>query len=332
MTRHSQHANDRTYYSHQERKDAGYAASEKEVLGSDCFLPFGLCAISLKASKDPVATPQGIIFDREAILECLLHQKVTLSAEKDKYDAQEQAKVRALAAEKRKEELREIEEFTNAETAVLAEDPRHKRKAEVLIHSKDRENPNDIYSHNWSSALPTKKRREGELMVIDKHEMAQSSFWARNATKTAAPSELKKVVVQTTCPVTGKKLRVKDLIPIKLEVIDQKKFEQGGEKGCFCCAISKHAIVHQKAVVIKPSGVVVLESMLKDCVLKDMRCPISGKAIKGMEDILKLKSGETGFSAHNEITAKHFNSIRSRASDDRRAQGHLPKAGYVGLR
>jgi len=35
--------------------------------------------------------------------------------------------------------------------------------------------------------------------------------------------------------------------------------------------------------VLKPSGIVVLESVLKDCVLKDMLCPITGKKLKGKE-------------------------------------------------
>ena len=86
-------------------------------------------------------------------------------------------------------------------------------------------------------------------MTINKRDLAQSSFWANTATRTAAPAPLKKVVVETKCPMSGKKLRVKDLIPIKFEVTDQKKFEQGGERGVFCCAVSKHPITHQQAVL-----------------------------------------------------------------------------------
>mmetsp|Transcript_5245 Transcript_5245/g.9333 ORF Transcript_5245/g.9333 Transcript_5245/m.9333 type:complete len:133 (+) Transcript_5245:650-1048(+) len=131
---------------------------------------------------------------------------------------------------------------------------------------------------------------------------------------------------------SGKKLRVKDLIPVKFEVSEQKLLQEGGGLGVFCCAVSKHPITHQKAVLLKPSGQVVLESVLKDCVLKDMTCPITGKKLKGKEDILELQMGGTGFSAHNKTTAESYSSIRSYAGDNRTQHGHLPAAGYVGLR
>ncbi|CAK0817315.1 unnamed protein product [Prorocentrum cordatum] len=125
----------------------------------------------------------------------------------------------------------------------------------------------------------------------------------------------------------------KDLVPLKLEATDQKMLDSGGGRGVFCCAVSKHPITFQQAVVLKPSGVVVLESVLKDCVLKDMQCPVTGKKLKGKEDILKLQMGNSGFSAHNDIEAKSFSHIRSHAADCRRARsGHLPSAGFAGLR
>jgi len=99
----------------------------------------------------------------------------------------------------------------------------------------------------------------------------------------------------------------------------------------YCCAVSKDAIVYQQAVMLKPSGIVVTEKVFKDIVEKEMKCPVTGKKLKGKEDIVKLQTGGTGFSAHNETQAKSFNLIRGRTGDDRTQAGHLPKAGYVGL-
>ena len=42
----------------------------KERLGKEAFLWFGQCALSLKAPKDPVVTPEGFVYEREYILEC----------------------------------------------------------------------------------------------------------------------------------------------------------------------------------------------------------------------------------------------------------------------
>jgi hypothetical protein len=114
-------------------------------------------------------------------------------------------------------------------------------------------------------------------------------------------------------------------------VADQKLLGQGGGKGVFCCAISKTPLTHQQAVLLKPCGQVVLESVLKDMVYKEGRCPVTGTPISGPADVLKLQMGGTGFSAHNNIEARKFSHIRSRQGDDRTQQGHLPRAGYCGL-
>lgn len=322
MSRHSQHCNDRSFYSYKERKDAGYAYTKKDVLGSDCFLPFGYCCLSLKPPKNPVTTPDGFIYDKEFIMEALLQQKLDLQQEAKKYEEQERKKERLAQAEKRKAELKEIEDFTKADQGLLSSDARHKRaleRSEARIPGA----PDD--------ERPEKRLRDGELLVVDKAQQREKSFWAKETTPNAAPTELTKVDTATRCPMSGKKLKVKDLIPLKLEILDQKTFDSGGGRGVFCCPVSKHSIVHEQAVLIKPSGWVVLESILKDCVYPEMKCPVTGVKLKGKEDIMKLQQGGTGFAAHNKIDAKVFSSIRSRAGDDKRMQGHLPKAGYVGL-
>jgi nitric oxide synthase-interacting protein len=322
MSRHSKHSNDRSFYSAQERADAGFSVSKKEVLGTDCFLPFGHCALSLKAPKEAVATPQGYIYDREFILEYLLTQKLELQAAAKKYEDQEKKKAQKVEREKQQAQLKEITDFEKVDQGLLSADYRHKRALEKA----DEKTPGAVDDG------PEKRRKKGELLVVDKAEMRKGSFWAAQSTQSAAPAELKPVDTIVKCPMSGKKLKVKDLIPVKFEVTDQKMMDRGGDKGVFCCAVSKHPITHQKAVLIKPSGVVVLESVVKDMVLKDLACPITGKKLKGKEDLLNLQAGGTGFSAHNKTTAKAFSMMRSYAGDNARLQGHLPRAGYAGLR
>lgn len=319
MSRHSKHSNDRSFYTHAERKQAGYAFTSKEILGSDCFLPFGYCGLSLKAPKNAVCTPDGHIFDREFILEFLLNQKLELQAKQKAYEEQERKKARKEASEKRVEDNREVEDFQRGEQSILSNDHRHKRALDLKVKEEQVE------------GAPEKKLRKGEMLNVDKADLRAKSFWTKEFTPNAAPMQLQKVDTITRCPMSGKKLRAKDLIPIKFEVVDQKLYEAGGGKGVFCCALSKHSITHQQAVLLKPSGQVILESVYKDIVQKEMKCPISGKPLKE-SDILKLQMGGTGFSAHNEIEAKSFMGIRSFGGDARTLQGHLPRAGYVGLR
>lgn len=321
MPRHSKHSNDRNFFSHKERVDAGFAGTRKDVLGTDCFLPFGYCALSLKPPKDPVATPEGVVYDRECILESLLNQKLELQAQAKKFEDQERKKGRKEFRDQREVQEKELEDFKKAEQSLLADDARHGKALEKRL-----------VPGGPDEDSPAKKLRRGELMVIDKAKHREASFWAPNCTPTGAPAELKSVDTIAKCPMTAKKLRVKDLISLKLEITDQKLHDGGGGRGVFCCAVSKHSITHQQAVVLKPSGVVVLESVLQDCVYKDMVCPVTGKKLKkGKDDVMKLKMGGTGFAAHNEVEAKSFSFIRSYSGDARTQQGHLPRAGFVGL-
>jgi nitric oxide synthase-interacting protein len=302
--------------------DAGFATSKKDVLGTDCFLPFGHCCLSLKAPKDPVVTPEGYLYDREFIVEYLLTKKLELQAQAKKYEDQEKKKAQKEDLAKQQAEMKEIQDFQKHDQGLLSDDHRHKRALEKAAEV----DPGAVDDGK------EKRRKKGELLVVDKAEQVKGSFWAPQATKTAAAAEFKQVDTTVKCPMSGKKLRMKDLLPVKFEVTDQKMLDRGGDRGVFCCAVSKHPITHQKAVLIKPSGIVVLESVLKDMVYKDMVCPITGKKLKGKEDILPLQAGGTGFSAHNSTTAKSFNMIRSFDGDNRTRAGHLPAAGYVGLR
>jgi len=322
MARHSRHSNDRSFYTYKERVDAGYAGFRKMTMGSDCFLPFGHCCLTLKVPKDPVVTPDGYLYEREAILESLLRQKIELQAEAKKYEEQERKKDAKAAAGVRAEEQKVLDDFCRADQGILSNgDSRHKRGLASTDGDARVEDRPEL-----------KKLKQGELLVIDKKTMGEKAFWASQNTQSAAPAPLKKVDTASRCPMSGKKLRAKDLLSVKFEATDAKMIQKGGDKGCYTCPISKKPISHQQAVVIKPSGWVVLESALETAgVLKDLLCPVTGKKLKGKEDILKLQIAGTGFSAHNDVEAKRFGHIRSYAGDARTQQGHLPKAGYAGL-
>ncbi|CAE8708368.1 unnamed protein product, partial [Polarella glacialis] len=237
MTRHSKHSNDRTFFTAKERKDAGFAGTRKDVLGTDAMLPFGFCALSLKAPRDPVATPEGHVFDREVIMKYLLEQKLELQAHQKKFDEQERRKDRKVQAANQKGDMKELEDFLQADQGLLSQDARHKRALE----------------NAGSDPRTCKKVRGDELLARDgefKNQMRKECFWAKENAHSAAPTELKKMDLATKCPMTGKKLKLKDLIPIKFEVADQKLVDQGGGRGMYCCAVSKDPIIFQQVRVM----------------------------------------------------------------------------------
>merc|ERR1719473_300617 len=97
-------------------------------------------------------------------------------------------------------------------------------------------------------------------------------------------------------------------------VSDEAALAKGGDKGMYCCSLSKKEISHQRCVLLKPSGHVILDSMVKDCIKKEMTCPISGMKLKE-SDIIPLRPGGTGFSKHNNITGKNYTLVPGKSSE-----------------
>lgn len=304
------------FYSYNERKRAGYGYSNNEQISTDAFLPFGYCVLSCKVPKDPVASPQGHIFDREHVLEYILAKKSELALQANAYGSQEAMKAEKKRQEEAEEKLKELEEFNKLEHGLLSSEDRH--------HKADAKEVDRLIG-TWDKSKP--HMRKGELLDRGKilPELVKGSFWAASATQTAEAKDKEKPDV-VRCPITGKKLRMKDLIPLKLEILNDKAHKAGGERGVFCCALSKRPIVHQQAVLLKPSGIVIEETMVKDCILPTMTCPITGIKLQ-KSDIMKLHKGDSGFSAHNETQVKKMNTIRSRGGDDRLRESTLGTKG-----
>lgn len=69
----------------------------------DSMKAFDACSLSLQSAKDPVVTPEGVLYSKEALLEALVQQK----KDKQKRYKEWQAKQRDDAKEKEGKEQRE---------------------------------------------------------------------------------------------------------------------------------------------------------------------------------------------------------------------------------
>ena len=78
--KHAKNNGSSTYgvFSHTERKQCDFMSSQEARCGSDSQLPFGWCALSLRPAVDPVATPSGHVYSREAILEHLVTKQAAI--------------------------------------------------------------------------------------------------------------------------------------------------------------------------------------------------------------------------------------------------------------
>ena len=96
MTRHGKNCTAGAVYTYHERKkdaeQSGFG-SKNVRLGKDSVKDFDCCCLTLQPCREPVITPDGYLYDKEAILESLLHQKKEMAR-----------KTKAFEKSKRREE------------------------------------------------------------------------------------------------------------------------------------------------------------------------------------------------------------------------------------
>eukprot|EP00300_Choanocystis_sp_HF-7_P020384 c20582_g2_i2.p1 GENE.c20582_g2_i2~~c20582_g2_i2.p1 ORF type:complete len:282 (+),score=48.64 c20582_g2_i2:40-846(+) len=264
MGKHAQNNTARSFHTHAERKMAGYG-TQKIRLGTDSQIKFGYCALSLTPADNPVATPDGIIYSRDSIIEFLAEHAIALKTQQQLYEKQERKRKSDELAEEEAAKRQKIKDFEDEETKI---------------------------------AVAPQLQRELSNKTEDKVTVG---FWVPLHAPTAEATKLTPPPKHTLCPTTNKPLRLKDLIPIKLEW----ELDDHGNRKYVQCAVSHKSIINQKAVVLKPSGVVMLASCLKDVVEPTMTCPVTGKALK-KRDIVSLVPGGTGFAAHNSVEASTY--------------------------
>ena len=121
MTRHGKNSTASAVYSYHERKKdtkaSGYG-SKNVRLGKDSIKEFDCCSLTLQPCRNPVVTMDGYVYDKEAILECLLHQKNEISRKLKAFEKQKK-KIESEEREKGEEKERsKVESFVNMERRI----------------------------------------------------------------------------------------------------------------------------------------------------------------------------------------------------------------------
>uniref|UniRef100_A0A3Q3BDM5 Nitric oxide synthase-interacting protein n=1 Tax=Kryptolebias marmoratus TaxID=37003 RepID=A0A3Q3BDM5_KRYMA len=82
MTRHGKNCTAGAVYTyHEKKKDtaaSGYG-TQSVRLGKDAIKDFDCCCLSLQPCQDPVVTQNGYLYEKQAILEYILHQKTEIA-------------------------------------------------------------------------------------------------------------------------------------------------------------------------------------------------------------------------------------------------------------
>jgi len=290
MTRHGLNATNHSVYSHAERKkdqkQAGYGA-EKIRLGKDAIKGFDCCSLTLQPTKRPVVSPQGYIFDKEAIFSYILEKKKTYEKQMKEYErqkAEEMQEFRDKAAQEVEDAKTKFEEtekniVTKRVAAFKSGEPSAGRSSEVVS---DYTGSRTYYSSDRKRELP--------------------SFWLPSMAPDAKKTKTQKPDKTVYCPMSRKPLRVKDLITVVwTEVKDpDNKASMIAREDRYQCAVTGDTLYNTTpCAVIRTTGHVVTTECVEKIIKKDWQHPLTGQTLTE-KDIIPIVRGATGFSAAND--------------------------------
>lgn len=288
MSRHSKNSTAATHFTYHEKAAADHGTLKRRF-GKDSQLPFGFCCLCVASTHDgksPLVSPSGYVYCKECIYANLLSQKRTIQENLLSYERflekQEQSEQDAVVAKERAQLQRFLDSATGGGIVSSSND-----------NAADGEQDADAYK---------KKLREKVDRTTDddkRDAMKRTSFWIPDCTPTVE-AKVEKPDTKTRDPMSLEELKLKHLMPVKFEWSSSH-----GEQPHVLCAVTKKEITHHQSVLIRPSGLVILESCVKDMVLPTMTCPITGLKLR-KKDIVKLQAGGTGFSAHSTVEAKKY--------------------------
>ncbi|KAM4652560.1 nitric oxide synthase-interacting protein [Discoglossus pictus] len=280
MTRHGKNCTAGAVYTYYEkRKDtaaSGYG-TQTVRLSKDAVKDFDCCCLSLQPCKDPVVTSDGYIYEKEAILEYILHHKKEVARQMKAYEKQ------------KNEQKTEMEELNKA-----AKESQMKvfLDKEMSIVSKPL---NPFTPKPGVSAAP--EPSSSHKSNVDKNKQLPS-FWVPSLTPQAKTTLVKKPDKTVYCPMSGMPLKMKDLVSVKFTPVDEKVDRVGliNRQDRYVCAVTRDMLGNSvPCAVLRPSGAVVTLECVEKLIKKDMTDPITGDKLRE-KDIIVLQRGGTGFS------------------------------------
>lgn len=236
--------------------------------------------------RDPVVTPDGVLYEREAILESLLSQKKALARAAAAFEAQGEEEARAAAAAS-----------AAAERAKLA-----------AFHSS---NAGGSGGGGASAGGAT---------------TGMAAFWIPAKTPEAT-ARVDKPASDTLCPATGKKLRLKELTPVRFT---PTPCAAEGE-GRFMCPLCKEAFTNvSRIVVLRSTG----DALGEECYRRfvEPEGTYEGRKVRP-RDVVRLERGGTGFAATSKVEAETYTllGVGSGLSDNR-GQHAGGRSKFAGMR
>ncbi|XP_070392472.1 nitric oxide synthase-interacting protein [Dermacentor albipictus] len=278
MTRHARNCTAGAVYTyHEKQKDTqscGYG-TQRMRLGKDAVKDFDCCCLSLQPCRNPVITPDGYLYDKECILEYIIRHKAENARLLKEYEAQQ------------KRDAKELQELALAE---------ERSKAESFV-CKER----TIVSTASTSLSMGSEDSPSVSNMVNGKDSQLPSFWVPSLTPSAKKDRTAKPKNVVLCPMSGKPIRAKDLIPVKFTpVVDpDEKAPLITRKARYMCAVTHDILGNSVPVAaLRTSGNVVTMECVEKLLKKDWLDPTNSKPLKE-SDIIPLQRGGTGYSSTN---------------------------------
>lgn len=290
MTRHARNCTAGAVYTyHEKKKDAqasGYGTHSQRV-GKDSVKDFDCCCLSLQPCRNPVITSEGYLFDKESILEYIITKKNEISRKMKEFEKQKKRKENEIAELAAAEKQSKLNSF---------------RKTEKNIVSTPVNAFNSGNKYGESSQASVSN-------MVDGRDKQLPSFWIPSMTPESKETTLKKPDKTVYCPMSGRPLFAKDLIPVKFFEItdpDEKAKAVIARESRYMCAVTKDVLSNSvPCAVLRPTGDVVTMECVEKVIKKDWLHPLTGEKLTE-KDIIPLQRGGTGYSITNDnLEGKH---------------------------
>ncbi|XP_051905721.1 nitric oxide synthase-interacting protein [Hippocampus zosterae] len=296
MTRHGKNCTAGAVYTyHEKKKDtaaSGYG-TQSIRLGKDAIKDFDCCCLSLQPCQTPVVTPDGFLYEKQAILEYILHQKTEIARKMKAYEKQKQAQKNDSQLESKSAEREKVEKFKTRENSIVSKPINPFISGESKIGEKIRTDSSSLASSSTDSVASSSQ--------------SLPSFWVPSLTPEAKPNLLKKPSKTVLCPMSGQPIKMNELITVRFTPVDPSldRVALINRQDRYVCAVTKDVLGNSvPCAVLRPSGCVVTQECVERLIKLDMMDPVSGDKLSD-NDIIPLQRGGTGFAgAGVELKAK----------------------------
>jgi len=160
----------------------------------------------------------------------------------------------------------------------------------------------DLPSGSGSSSSSSSTVTSTLSNMANGKEKSLPSFWVPSQTPDPVKIKLNMPDPTILCPVSGKPMKIKDLIDVKFHLIDEKADKKTliSQETRYKCAVSSDVLTNAVPLaVIRTTGDVVTMEVVEKIIKVDWIHPLTNAKLTE-RDIIPLQRGGTGFASAND--------------------------------